>query len=331
MSTEQTPAQIAATPPPIPQTPAQIAAQGLPEALAAAITGRQAQNSDILESPPAGQPAPLQATPEVTPEATPEEKAEARYNAQLQALMSKARAAREQQLAGQGQQQDMELLQRIKLAKELGPQAALKALGLEPQRIDVSKLFGQPKEDDEPKSVKEIKEQVKQLNDYISSLKQQQEEEGARRQQEQQIGWERNELGQISQFIDTAKDKFEYVGAAKAIGSDKDIYNGLVSMYNQGYSPDYSEVADLVEARIEQLIDLVAPTKKFSDYIGKKFGVQLSKKAPSGMTLTGGMAAETPESVDLSKMTDEENRQYALKAAYAAKQEALRRLGAIGG
>jgi hypothetical protein len=100
-------------------------------------------------------------------------------------------------------------------------------------------------------------------------------------------------------------------------------------MYNQGYNPEYSDMADLVEARIEQLIDLVAATPKFSDYISQKFGVKLSQGQGSpSATLTESMRAEgSPETVDFTKMSDEEQQKYALAQALAAREEALRKLG----
>lgn len=311
---EPTPAEIAAQPPVREPTPAEIAMQGLPVA---------------EKAPDTPAPTAPQTSDKVTETVTnAQEKTaeENRYDAQLKSLMAKAREAREKQVLSQQQQQELEFLQRVKLAKELGPDAALKALGLERPKIDINKLLN-PEKDDEPKSVKELKEQISQINQYIADIKRQSEEEKQQMAMQQRQSWEQRELGAISEFIDKGKEKFEYVGAAKAIGSDKDIYNGMVSMYNQGYSPSYEEMADLVESRIEQLIDLVAPTKKFSDYVGKKFGVQLSRKSAASATLTEGLKSEPAEAVDLNKMTDEENREYALKTALAAKQEALRKLG----
>lgn len=317
MSTEPTPAEIAAQPPVPEPTPAEIAMQGL----------EPASKPDIAQDKA---PAVIAQQPETATETPRQESGQEqdtpRYDRQLQSLMAKAREAREKQVATRSQQEDMALLQKLKLARELGPDAALKALGVERPKIDIEKLLN-PQQDDEPKSVKELKEQISQINQYIESIKQRSQEEEQVRTQHQRQQWEQNELGSISQFIEKAKDKFEYVGAAKAIGSDKDIYNGMVSMYNQGYSPNYEEMADLVESRIEQLLELLAPTKKFTDFVSKKFGAQTARKNADSVTLTSGMKGEPAESVDINQMTDEENRQYALKAAMAAKQEALRQLG----
>jgi hypothetical protein len=320
---EPTPAEIAAQPTPAREpTPAEIAMQGLeppkaPDAPAAAPVDTVQKVAETATSGAVGAGNEAERVASAV---------ENRYDAQLKALMEKARSAREKQVATQQQQQELELLQKVKLAKELGPDAALKALGLERPKIDIAKLLN-PEQDDEPKSVKELKSQISQINQYIEDLKQRSEAENQHRQMQQRQAWEQNELATIADFVEKNKEKFEYVGAAKVIGSDKDIYNGKISMYNQGYSPNNEEMADLVESRIEQLIDLVAPTKKFSDYIGKKFGVQLARKNAASVTLTEGMRAEPAEAVDLNKMTDEENREYALKAALAAKQEALRKLG----
>jgi hypothetical protein len=283
-------------------------------------------SSDVLEAPPTTPAAPAPAEAAAPPAEAPAAPQD-RYQSKLTELMAKAREAREKQVSTRQQEEELAFLQKIKIAKELGPDAALKALGVERQKIDIDKLLN-PRKDDEPESVKELKAKVEQINQYIETVKQQQEEYQKQAQQQQYVQMEQRELGGISQFIDEAKDKFEYVAAAKAIGSDKDIYNGLVSMYNQGYSPSYDEMAELVETRIEQLIDLLAPTKKFSDYVSKKYGAPKATQGTASATLTSSMTAEVPEAVDLNKMTDEENLRYSLKAAYAAKQEALRKLGA---
>lgn len=270
--------------------------------------------------------APTEGQAEVTGQAKqddPQAPAE-RYQSQLQALMNKARAAREEQMRGQDPTAD--LLKRLEIAKQMGPDAVLKTLGVEREKIDIEKILGTKKEDPQA----EIKQKIEQLDSYIKNLevKQKQEEELKRKEQFGQ--WESQELQRISGFIKETGEKYQYVGAASDIGSDRDIYNGMISLYNQGYRPQYEEIADLVESRIEQLIDLVSGTKKFSDYLGKKFGVKLSGQKPSP-TITEELAGEPSEEVDFSKMTDEENRAYSLKQAKLVMEAERRKLRAMQG
>jgi len=314
MDREPTPAELAAAPPPPPPkepTPAEIAMQGLGAAVVS-----------VPEDAPAIAPETKQEAAEAPkPSATEQEvrKAEPRYQTQLQALMAKARAARDVQV--KQEDPDVALVQKLKIAKELGPDAVLKAVGIERPKIDIEKLLHP---DRKPDPNKELNEKIAKIDKYIEHLEARSQEQAQQAQQQQWHVWEQRELGSISEFIDKTKEKYEYVGAAKDIGSDKDIYNGLVSMYNQGYSPNYDEMADLVESRIEQLLDLISPTKKFSDYVGKRFGVQLAHKASGSATITEDMKSDPQESVDLNKMSEEENLKYALKSAYEARERAMK-------
>ena len=318
----KTPAEIAAMVPGVvtEPTPAEIAMQGL-------------ETPQEPSAAPEATPAP--AAPPAAPE-SPSEPSETeaevqpRYNTALQALMDKAKATREQQVGNQQAEEQRQYLEKIELAKQLGPDAALKALGMERQKIDIAKLLNPEQHDEEPKSVRELKDQVAQISQYIEGLKEHNEEAQQRFKQEQSVQWEKNELSTISQFIDTSSDKYEYVAAAKSIGSDKDIYNGLISMYNQGYSPSYEEMSDVVEARIEQLIELLAPTKKFSDYISKRFGAQTAQSGADSVTLTDGMKSEPSEGVNIDGMSEEENAKYSMQQAVLLKNELLRKLGQTG-
>jgi len=316
----KTPAEIAAMPPvevAKEPTPAEIAMEGLkpPQEASEAseATPPPETPQDALESPEEA----LKDVKETEP----------RYNTQLQALMAKARESREKQVSNQQYEEQRQYLEKIEMAKQLGPDAALKALGIERQKIDIAKLLNPEQHDEEPKSVRELKEQVAQINQYIEDLRQSGEAERQRLKQEQSVQWEKNELAQISQFIDSSKDKYEYVEAAKGIGSDKDIYNGLISMYNQGYSPSYDEMSDVVEARIEQLIELLAPTKKFSDYIAKRFGAQTAPQGAGSVTLTDGMKGEPSNGIDFASLSDEDNRKHAMQQAITVQQDLLRKLG----
>ena len=328
-STEgKTPAEIAAMPPvtAAEPTPAEIALEGLiPPPDAPQDVEGTLPPTDTPTTPPGASNitsgAPTEAAKEVEP----------RYNTQLASLMAKARESREQQVQTNQQEEQRKLIERMEMAKQLGPDAVLKAAGMERQKIDIAKLLNPEQHDEEPKSVQELKNQVAEINQYLTTLREQGEQNQQRMQQEQNVQWEQNELNTISRFIDTSKEKYEYVDAAKSIGSDKDIYNGLISMYNQGYSPSYDEMTDLVESRIEQLIDLVAPTKKFSDYMSKRYGVQLTPPSADSVTLTEGLKSEPSSGVDLAGMTDEENRKFAFEQATLAKNNALRKLGqAVG-
>lgn len=296
------------------RTPSEIVAEALaqPAAEPAAVEAAPPPAAPA-EAPPAGAAPPA------------EQPAGSRYDSSLQRLMAQARASREKQVAEMGSRENDDLLQRLKLAKELGPDAVLKVAGVEREKVDVAKLLGlkRDEEDDEPKSVKEMKAKISELDNYIASLKQQQEQEASRRDMEQRAGWEQAELQRIASAIDKSKDRYEYVAAAKAIGSDRDIFNGMISMYNQGYTPSHDEIADLVESRIEQLVDLLAPTKKFQEYIAKA-----SKRVPSS-TLTSSLRSETPPAVSADDVSDEENLKLALQAAHSARDDAMKRIGAL--
>ena len=286
-----------------------------------------AQATTPSETPPETAPAP---TPDAAPAVeTPHPSAvRSRHDELMEKLMGQAREAREKQVAEKNDtsQEDLALARRIKEASQYGPDAVLKAAGVEKPSIDFSKLFEDDKEDPKDQTVKQLEERLEKLDAYIKDQDKTRAEEQETNQQKQQQQWAEQEIQRISTFIDEGKEKFEYLSAAREMGSDKDLYNGMVSMYNQGYSPSYDDMADLVEARIEKLLDLVGPTKKFSAYMSKRYGVQINSNPAESQTLTGGMASDPPAMGGIEDLPDEEQQKLALKAAVAAKEAALKKL-----
>ena len=139
--------------------------------------------------------------------------------------------------------------------------------------------------------------------------------------------WEKQELSNIGQFIDKSKDKFQYLGSLKPLQADTDLYNGMLSMYNQGYQPTYEEMGDLLETRVESLLDHVSETPKFLEWVSKRFGVKVSAAGKESPTLTGQMGGDTPGTIDPSELTDDESMKLALKAAYAEAERVRTRKG----
>lgn len=273
-------------------------------------------------------PAPSKA-PEPAPEHPSQKKS--RHDELMERLMSQARQTREQQVQEQEIQrlrQEADYARRLREAAQYGPDAVLRAAGVETKKkdFDLAKLFSDEKEDLTTKSVKQLEDRIAKLDAYIKSQEEERQQEKQTSMQRQQQQWAEQEIGRITNFLDTSKDKFEYLSAARELGSEKDLYNGMISLYNQGYQPTYEDMADIVESRIEKLLDLIGPTAKFKSYVKERYGVQLSPPAES-KTLTSDLTGDSPGMADIASLPDDQQKELALKAAFAARERALKALG----
>lgn len=244
------------------------------------------------------------------------------YQEKLQKLMSTRRDERQQQLQQQQQAEYIAKMRRIEEAKQYGPEAVLKAAGLDApaqsKQPTLAELLGGD-DDDRPDYVKQMEAKLNQQQEFIDQFQGKWESYQNNQQQQAQSAWEHQELSNIGQFIQESNDKFPYLGALKSLNAEQDLYNGMINMYNQGYQPTYEEMGDLLETRVESLLDTIADSGKFKQWVGKRFGVQIStpSKASESPTLTGQLGAESPGSVDPATLSDEESMKLALKAAYA--------------
>lgn len=280
-------------------------------------------------TPEPAAPAPAQPAPQAT-EAAQEPQAEqaSRHKQILDRMIENARKAREEQAkAKQSEeaQQHADYARKLLEAKQYGKDALLQAAGIKEEKIDLGKLLGydDKKDQDEPPSVRELKDRIGKLDDYIESLKREREEEKVQFQQQQQQLWLKQEIGNINRVIEENSKKYEYVASTRTMGSDKDLMNGLVLMHNQGLDPSYEDMADMVEARIEEVLNLVAKTDKFSNFVKERFGININKpKDTRTLTSVGG---ETPAAVSW-QVTDEENRKMAIQEALAVKESLLKQV-----
>lgn len=308
--------------------------------------------SDIIEQAAptvAGESAPLvtESAPVIPPDnvsnaATPVEKAAAdeltkeaapeynRYEKSLEKLMANARDTRRKSQEEATQRAALEFQQKIQTAAQYGPDAVLKALGVEQKKMDLSAILGEEETGEAP-YIKELRKKVNDLDDY---RRQQQELMAQRQQQEQQSqvqAWERNEKEKIDNFLATNKEKYEFTATLMPCGSTNDIYGGIINMYQQGYTPSYDDMTELVENRIEDLLDRLAQTNKFKTWAASRLKTQSVTKAQSAPTLKGTLNADSVASVPPENETDEENRLRALKAAYAAAEYARKKQQAAEG
>ena len=289
---------------------------------------------------PAAEPAPTEpvpseappAAPEATPaaEAAPTPPAEQTpaesYQNKLQRIMDEQRGKAQEQMAAK-QPDSADALRRIEEAKAYGPEAVLRAAGIEPEkRPTLAEILGKDDASDEPEYVQELRAQLATNNEKMSAWEKSQEEQQQQQQQQQRYAWEQSEQAQIAAFIDTEAETFPYVSALKPMNSDADLYNGMISMYNNGYQPTYKDMADLVETRIEGVLDHLAESPKFSEWVQKKFGVKVAvPSAAPTQTMTGKDGAESPASVDPNTLTEEESIALAMKAAQDAAAAAKAR------
>lgn len=285
----------------------------------------QTREQPTAAPPPAPPLAPPVAPPQAQQPQTP------RHQALLQGMMEKARQEREKQEAAR-KQQEYERTQneyrRLLEARQYGEDAFLKAAGIEPKKREptLADIFGPDKpEDKEPPHVSELKNRVEQLDQYIKRLEAERNQERSTIEQQQQQYYMQQEISDIDKFISDNTEKYQFVSAARPMGSAKDLYNGKISMYNQGYSPSNEDMTELVEARIEEVLKLVLPTQKGRKLVEELLGVSIPSSTES-KTLTS--AGDTPAVLakDLP-LTDEENQQLALKEAYAAREAILKQMG----
>lgn len=250
------------------------------------------------------------------------------YQEKLQTLMAKQREQYESNVRQKQEREYMERLRRIEEAKQYGPDAVLRAAGLDPSETPQKKgpssldeLLGLEPQDDEPAYVKELKQRVEQQEQFIRQFQEQFQTTQQQQQAQQQQQWEQQELQRISQFIDQSKDKYQYLAALKPMKSDQDLYSGMLNMYNQGYQPSVEDMAELVESRVEALVDHLAEVPKFREWISKRLGVQVSPQNKQSASLSNKMGGETPGEVDISTLPEDEQMRLALEAAYAAAGE----------
>lgn len=252
-----------------------------------------------------------------------------RHEQILQRMMEQAREAREKQAAEKEQRalrEQAAYAQKLMQAKEYGKDAVLKAAGVEEKKIDLTQLFGDPK-DDTQDADSEVKKQVAKLTEHIQRLEEERDKERQTVEQQQMRVHMQQEVDNIEKFITGNTEKYQFVNATRPMGSGKDLYNGMISMYNQGYSPSYEDMSDLVEARMEEVVKLASSTPKFAQIIEELFGVKLPQNGKESQTLKSSDGGDTPAELNPeTKLTDEENRQLALKEAYAAREKLLKKL-----
>jgi hypothetical protein len=251
-------------------------------------------------------------------------------------MMEKARQEREQQTKSQYErslQEQAQYAQRLMEAKNYGPEAVLRAAGLEPEAkqqkpFTLEDLFKNDEPANEPpQKLTELEKKLEAMDGYIKKLEEERTKEKQTIEHQQMQYYMNEEIQQLESYLNENKDKYEFVDAAREMGSIKDLYNGRVSMYNQGYNPSNDDMLELVEARMEELIRLTAPTKKGRGLIEELFGIRLPAGSES-TTLTERSGGDTPAGIGADKvLTDEENKQLALKEAYAARERILKQMG----
>ena len=270
-----------------------------------------------------------------------------KYQQHLQRLLEQNREARQKQQETTSQQQEMEFARQLAEARKYGPEAVMKVLGIQQEQrqekpeddIDIRELLGldDGKNKDSDRTTKELAAKINKLESFIQE-QQAKQEQWARQQEQQQrqqqmTAWEQQEHQQIQQFLSENQEKYEYVSSLKELGSDKEVYDGIITMYQQGYQPSYDDMAQLIETRVEALAESLLETPKFRRTLEERLGVKLSATPPkSSKTLSGSMVADSATNVPESpEETEEQNLQRAMRAAMEAKssaEEALKkRLG----
>lgn len=247
------------------------------------------------------------------------------YQEKLNSLMAKQREQYDGNVKQKQEREHMDRLRRIEEAKQYGPDAVLRAAGLDPGEAQhrkgpatLDELLGLEPEDSEPAYVKQLKQRVEEQGKILDQFQASQQQQQQQYQQQQQAQWEQQELGRISQFIDSSKDKYQYLAALRPMKSDHDLYSGMLNMYNQGYQPDVEDMAELVETRVQAMVDHLVDVPKFREWISKRLGVQLAPKKTGSQTLSNRMGGDSPGEVDISQLPEDEQMKIALEAAYAA-------------
>lgn len=299
------------------------------------------ENQTETSATPAPEAAPVEAQPAATPaesapvtsapepaKVEPVEEAAItnRYEKSLEALMARARDNRRQQQEAEQQRQAAEFAQRVQTAAQYGPDAVMKALGMEQQKLDLQALLGGDEDDGEPKSVKELKKEIAELKAGLNKDRESAQQRAIEEQKQQYAAWEKSEMGKIEQFIDSSKEKYEYTAELKTIGSTKDIYGGIINMYQAGYTPSYEDMAGLVENRIEDILERLAPTKKFQAWAAKRLKPQSPATSQPSPTLTGALNSDSVAQAPIENETDEQNRRRAMQAALAKREALLRQM-----
>ena len=269
------------------------------------------------------------------PEQTAEQKKVSKHQEVLQRMMEKARQERESQTKEQQQralQEQAAYAQRLLEARQYGPEAFYKAAGVEPpapKTPSLADLFGDS--DDEPKTpaeILELKEQVSKMDQYIKKLEEERSQEKQTLEQQNMQYHIQQEIKELETQLNETKDKYQFIDAAREMGSINDLYNGRVSMYNQGYNPSNEDMLELVEARMEELIRLTAPTKKGRALIEELYGISLPDTGSDSKSLSDKAGGDTPARIAEGQvLSDEENRQLALKEAYAARERLMKQMG----
>lgn len=319
------------------------------EALAQAMGMLNGGNDEpVTEAPPqeveaqSAQPSPAQESPQRSPEGeggSPEglepSSARDKYQQHLNRLLEQNREAVQKRQEQSQQQQELEFARQLAEARKYGPEAVKRLLGLQEEerqaqpQYDLRELLGlDDPESDADKTTKELKAKIDKLESFIQDQTKKQEEYFQKQQEEQQrqqmTQWERQQYSEIEGFLQQNSDKYEYVASLKELGSTKDLYDGIITMYQQGYEVTYDDMAQLIEARVESLAETLLDTPKFRKTLEQKYGVKLAPQPQKvSKTIGGSMVAESGTvSHQPAEETDEENQARALKEAMAAKERA---------
>jgi hypothetical protein len=260
-----------------------------------------------------------------------DDSAAARYNAQVQRLLAQNREAVQRRHADTEQKEQSDLAQRLIAAKKYGAQAVLQELGVEAPKedpkpeYDVRELLGlDGDQDPKDKTLAALESKMETLQKAFEAKQAEiaaaEQERQAKAEQEQMWQWEVEEFNKIQGFLNENDEKYTYVNALKKVGSEQDIFNGIIGLYRQGIEPKYEDVADLVEARVEAVAELLIDTPKFRKLLESK-GVKIRPAAQPSATLTGNMSGNTATALaEQPEETEEENLRRSMEAALAAQE-----------
>jgi hypothetical protein len=260
--------------------------------------------------------------PAAAPEPPKEQTAEERHAAKLQAILESSRQNKQKQQSENQYRDYVDKLRMIEEAKKYGPAAVLKAVGIEQEPLDINKLLGDPQAEQEPESIREIKRKLDAQDQYIRSLQEREKQQEQEYRQREQLRFQEQEIKTIESVVEKRSSDFQYINALKKLGSSIDVYNLSMQMYNSGHAPTHEQVADLVESRVETLLDSVKDTPKFKEWVKKVMG-PVTPQTQVAPTLTGRLNSETPVSGSFDNETDEENKARSLREAMKERERLM--------
>ena len=262
--------------------------------------------ADAVADPPAEPP----------PEPTPAD----RLNESMERLRSQARDARQKQESLSAKQDEVDLAQRIMEAKKYGPDAVLKAAGVE---VSVPDLGLDDLFPDEDKKADKKTPAVAELERKIAALEARDKDREAametERRQKQQVEfetWRNQQMTSIDQHLENNGDAYPYLQATSKLGSSNDVYKLMVQMHNQGYQPTLEQASEVMENYAKAFVDAIVKTEHFREAYGSQATTDGAK------TLTSKMGGEGSIPVNDWEMTDAQNFEMSMAAAKHAAADA---------